>query len=51
MNDPLPKPAAAPLHPDWRDVVVAIPAAIAEIKAGVVFKPDVDETLRRRGVI
>ena len=34
MNDPLPKPAAAPLHPDWRDVVVPIPAAIAEIKAG-----------------
>jgi 3,4-dihydroxy 2-butanone 4-phosphate synthase / GTP cyclohydrolase II len=33
MNDPLPKPAAAS-HPDWSDVVVSIPAAIAEIKAG-----------------
>jgi 3,4-dihydroxy 2-butanone 4-phosphate synthase/GTP cyclohydrolase II len=33
MNDPLPKPAAAS-HADWSDVVVSIPAAIAEIKAG-----------------
>jgi 3,4-dihydroxy 2-butanone 4-phosphate synthase/GTP cyclohydrolase II len=33
MNDPLPKPSAAP-HADWSDVVVSIPAAIAEIKAG-----------------
>jgi 3,4-dihydroxy 2-butanone 4-phosphate synthase/GTP cyclohydrolase II len=33
MTDPLPKPAAAS-HADWSDVVVAIPAAIAEIKAG-----------------
>jgi 3,4-dihydroxy 2-butanone 4-phosphate synthase/GTP cyclohydrolase II len=33
MNDPLPKPAAA-THADWSDVVVSIPAAIAEIKAG-----------------
>jgi 3,4-dihydroxy 2-butanone 4-phosphate synthase / GTP cyclohydrolase II len=36
MNDPLPKPAVAPSHPhsEWSDVVVSIPAAIAEIKAG-----------------
>jgi 3,4-dihydroxy 2-butanone 4-phosphate synthase/GTP cyclohydrolase II len=34
MTDPLPKPAAAPSQPDWSDVVVPIPAAIAEIKAG-----------------
>jgi len=33
MNDPLPKPTAAS-HADWSDVVVSIPAAIAEIKAG-----------------
>jgi 3,4-dihydroxy 2-butanone 4-phosphate synthase/GTP cyclohydrolase II len=32
MTDPLPKPAA--VHADWIDVVVPIPAAIAEIKAG-----------------
>jgi 3,4-dihydroxy 2-butanone 4-phosphate synthase/GTP cyclohydrolase II len=38
MNDPLPKPATAqshpPAHPEWSDVVVSIPAAIADIKAG-----------------
>jgi 3,4-dihydroxy 2-butanone 4-phosphate synthase/GTP cyclohydrolase II len=33
MTDPLPKPAAAS-HVDWSDVVVPIPAAIAEIRAG-----------------
>jgi 3,4-dihydroxy 2-butanone 4-phosphate synthase/GTP cyclohydrolase II len=32
MTDPLPK--AANLHADWSDVVVSIPAAIAEIRAG-----------------
>jgi 3,4-dihydroxy 2-butanone 4-phosphate synthase/GTP cyclohydrolase II len=43
MNDPLPKPAAAS-HADWSDVVVSIPAAIAEIKAGrmVVLVDDED---------
>ena len=34
MTDPLPKPATAPSHSEWSDVVVGIPAAIAEIKAG-----------------
>jgi len=33
MNDPLPKPAATS-HADWSDVVVSIPSAIAEVKAG-----------------
>ncbi len=33
MTDPLPKPAAAS-HGEWSDVVVTIPAAIAEIRAG-----------------
>ena len=44
MTDPLPKPAAAPPPSDWSDVVVPIPAAIAEIKAGrmVVLVDDED---------
>jgi 3,4-dihydroxy 2-butanone 4-phosphate synthase/GTP cyclohydrolase II len=44
MTDPLPKPAAAPSHAESSDVVVSIPAAIAEIKAGrmVVLVDDED---------
>jgi 3,4-dihydroxy 2-butanone 4-phosphate synthase/GTP cyclohydrolase II len=44
MTDPLPKPAASPSPADWSDVVVSIPTAIAEIKAGrmVVLVDDED---------